>query len=125
MTPEEEKRAAQKKRRGKGKNFSLWLNPEEEKTLLSRARKSSAPNPSAFIKSCVFDTEFEPIRTRRIKQADPALIRQLSWIGNNINQIARACNQSRGLSSEQAASIYASLALIAEELEALSQEAQQ
>jgi len=123
MTPEE-RQAAREKRRGKGKNFSLWLSPDQEITLLSRARKSGAPNPSAYIKHQVFDTKFVPSYRGPVVKADPALVRQISWIGNNINQIARACNRSQELSPEQAARIYASLSLIAEELEALSEAAQ-
>ena len=121
MTLEEEKRAAQKKRRGKGKNFSLWLSPEQETKLLARTEASAAPCPSAFIKNRIFDTEFEPIRIRRIKQADPALIRQLSWIGNNLNQIARVTNCSAALSPLEAAQVYAALSLIAEDIEALGE----
>jgi len=120
MTPKD-KKSAQKKRRGKGKNFSLWLNPEQTNELLFRTRNSGSPNPSAFIKSKIFDINFKPTYPATIVKADPELIRQLSWIGNNINQISRVCNRSRKLSSEQAASIYASLALIAEELETLSE----
>ncbi|OIP99441.1 MAG: hypothetical protein AUK35_07225 [Zetaproteobacteria bacterium CG2_30_46_52] len=124
MTPEEQQ-AARKKRRGTGENFSLWLNPDQKNELHSRVDASGAPSPSAYIKRRVFGTEFTPTCRRPIAKADPALIRHLSWIGNNVNQIARVCNHSRELSPEQAASIYASLALIAEELEALSETAKQ
>jgi len=124
MTPEE-RRAARKKRRGRGKNFSLWLSPDQERELLSRTRSSGAPSPSAFIKHRVFGNDFSPSYRGSFVKADPALVRQLSWIGNNVNQIARVCNQSRQLSPEQTVSIYASLALIAEELEKLSKMARQ
>jgi hypothetical protein len=125
MTPEEEKKAARKKRRGRGENFSLWLSPEQKISLLDRTRVSGAPSPSAFIKHRVFGSDFSPSYRGPVVKADPALVRQLSWIGNNVNQIARACNRSRQLSPEQAVSIYASLALIAEELELLSKMARQ
>jgi len=124
MTPEE-RRAARKKRRGRGKNFSLWLSPDQEKELLSRAEASGAPSPSAFIKHRVFGSDFSPSYRGPVVKADPALVRQLSWIGNNVNQIARVCNRSRQLLPEQAVSIYASLALVAEELELLSEMARQ
>jgi len=125
MTPEETKRAASRKRHGKNKNFSLSLNQDEQDLLRTRTASSGALTRSAYIKHKSFDTEFTPSYRGHVVKADPALVRQLSWIGNNVNQIARACNRSQELSSEQAASIYASLSLIAEELEALSEAARQ
>lgn len=116
----EEKRAARKKRRGAGKKFCIWLSPAQKRELLTRTAASGAPNPSAYIKHLIFDTAFMPISRRPVAKADPALVRHLSWIGNNVNQIARVCNISRNLSPQEAASIYALLALVAEELEALS-----
>jgi len=125
MTPEEIKREAHKKRHGKNINFTLSLNQKEQEKLRARTAAAGAPTRSAYIKYRVFDIDYTPSYRGPVVKADPALIRQLSWIGNNINQIARACNQSRGLSPEQAASIYASLALIAEEIETLSEVARQ
>lgn len=34
----------------------------------------------------------DPVKKRRIKRVDPALIRELAKIGNNLNQIARWAN---------------------------------
>jgi len=121
MTPEEVKRAARKKRHGKNKNFTLSLNQKEQEELCTRTAASGALTRSTYIKHRIFGTDFSPSYRSPVVKADPALIRQLSWIGNNVNQIARVCNRSRQLSPEQAASIYAYLALIAEELENLSE----
>jgi len=57
-----------------------------------------------------------------VKQADPELVRQLAWLGNNLNQIARVVNQSKQLSKANAAGIFSALALIAEELEIMNQQ---
>ena len=34
----------------------------------------------------------EPVKKRRVKRVDPALIRELAKIGNNLNQISRWAN---------------------------------
>jgi len=34
-----------------------------------------------------------PIKNRKFTKTDPELLRQIGWIGNNLNQIARAANQ--------------------------------
>ncbi|SHK90299.1 mobilisation protein (MobC) [Marinobacter antarcticus] len=34
----------------------------------------------------------EPVKKRRVKRVDPALIRELSKIGNNLNQVSRWAN---------------------------------
>ena len=123
MTSEEKaKKAAGKRRRGKGKNFSLWLSPEQKNDLLDRAEAAAASSPSFFIKSRIFDEEIIPVKKVSVKQADPELVRQLAWLGNNLNQIARVVNQSKQLSKANAAGIFSALALIAEELEIMNQQ---
>jgi len=120
---EEDRKAARKKRRGKGKNFSLWLSPKHKAELLARTEAVAADSPSAYIKSRIFDEVIIPARKSSVKQADPKLIQQLAWLGNNLNQIARVTNQSKQLSKANATGIFSALALIAEELEILNQQA--
>jgi len=116
MTPEE-KKYAQDKRRGKGKNLSLWLSPNQQAELATRTQLAGAGNACAFIKSRIFDEEIIFIQPSIVRRADPELIRQLSWIGNNVNQISRAINQSKQIGSIETVGIFAALSLIAEELE--------
>ena len=58
---------------------------------------------------------------RHTKVADPELIRQLAWIGNNINQISRVLNRSAFLEPAGLAGLFAMLAVIAEEMEAIKE----
>lgn len=67
-----------------------------------------------------------PIRRpviRRTTEADPALIRQLAAIGNNVNQLARAVNQF-GLEPEDASRLLAYLSAVRGELSALREQAE-
>lgn len=60
---------------------------------------------------------------RRTVEADPALIRQLAGIGNNLNQLARAVNQF-GLELEDASRLLAYLSAVRRELGALREQAE-
>lgn len=60
---------------------------------------------------------------RRTTEADPALIRQLAAIGNNLNQLARAVNQF-GLEPEDASRLLAYLSAVRGELSALREQAE-
>jgi len=105
----------------KSKTVGIHLNDAEYAEIKVRAEAAAARSLGAYIKATVFDNPVpEQKIIRHTKVADPELIRQLSWIGNNVNQIARIVNQSSQISEAEAASIFAVLAVIAEELEALN-----
>jgi len=44
-------------------------------------------------------------RKRRLPEVAPELLRQVSGVGNNLNQIARRLNQLEGLNSQQCVSL--------------------
>jgi len=108
----------------KSKTVGIHLNDDEYATIKARADIAAARSLGAYIKAVVFDTDIPEQRTvRHTKVADPKLIRQLAWIGNNVNQISRVINRSKSISQTESASIFAVLAIIAEELEALNEDA--
>jgi len=108
----------------KNKITGIHLNDEEYAKIKTRADNAAARSLGGYIKAVIFDS---PIPEKKVichtKVADPALIRQLAWIGNNVNQIARALNQSKSISKTETASLFAVLSIIAEELEALNEDA--
>jgi len=105
----------------KSKTVGIHLNDEEYAEIKERADTAAARSLGAYIKAIVFHAPVPEKKTiRHTKVADPELIRQLAWIGNNVNQIARVINQSKAISQTEAASLFAVLAIIAEELEALN-----
>lgn len=55
---------------------------------------------------------------RRSRKADPATLRELARIGNNLNQIARSLNASKGKALEKI-EVLRSLAELRESLEAI------
>jgi len=69
----------------------------------------------------------QPPKSDRIQrvviEADPDLIRQLSRIGNNMNQLARAVNTA-GLEPEDLATVLSFLSGVAADLTALREQAQ-
>ncbi len=108
----------------KCKTVGIHLNDDEYAEIKHRTEIAAARSLGAYIKAVVFDTNIPEQRTvRHTKVADPALIRQLAWIGNNVNQISRVINRSKSISQIESASIFAVLAIIAEELEALNEDA--
>ena len=106
----------------KSKTVGIHLNDDEYAAIKARADTAAARSLGAYIKAAVFDMPIpEQKVVRHTRVADPALIRHLAWIGNNVNQIARVINQSKSISQTEAASLFAVLAIIAEELETLKE----
>lgn len=76
---------------------SLRFTPEEWETV---SAKLAGRDFSAVTRALLLDTELpqpqvapkREIIRKRMTEAEAAKIRQLAWIGNNLNQIARAAN---------------------------------
>jgi hypothetical protein len=89
---------------------------ESEMTTIKSLAKSRGLSMSDFCRSKIFDTK--PGASNRVRKvvhvADPELIRQIGWIGNNLNQVARAANSGRFSVLVELAQIEQSLAIIAE-----------
>jgi hypothetical protein len=68
---------------------------ESEKDSWSRLAESSGLTLADLIRQQLGAAEMvhrEPVKKRRIKRVDPALIRELAKIGNNLNQMSRWAN---------------------------------
>jgi len=64
----------------------------DEKALLKAKADDLDIGMSTFLKKAGFDYEIE-LKPRIIyKKSDPALIRQVSWAGSNLNQVAHRLN---------------------------------
>jgi len=107
----------------KSKTVGIHLNDDEYALIKARAEAAAARSLGAYIKATVFDKAVPEQRIiRHTKVADPELIRQLSWVGNNINQISRVLNRSVFLEPAGLAGLFAMLASIAEDIEALKKD---
>jgi len=97
--------------------LGIRINDDEYKTLKKRAADMNV-SMSKLLKSIAIN---EPLRV--IQTADPRIIYQLSNIGNNINQIARAinvANKSNSLSDTSAKHIYAVLCDISDDINGMA-----
>ena len=75
------------------KQLSFRVNEEEYQKLQERVQESGK-NQQEYILSCVLDKKI--VNTDGIKE----LIPELKRIGNNLNQIAKKCNEGGVLPSE-------------------------
>ena len=75
------------------KQLSFRVNEEEYQKLQERVQESGK-NQQEYILSCVLDKKI--VNTAGIKE----LIPELKRIGNNLNQIAKRCNEGGVLPSE-------------------------
>jgi len=108
----------------KSKTVGIHLNDKEYAEIKARADAAAARSLGSYIKAAIFDKPVPEQKViRHTKVADPELIRQLAWIGNNVNQIARVVNRSRFINQTEAVSLFAILSVIAEEMEALREDA--
>lgn len=72
--------------------LKIRLSDAELKLLDSKA---GAATRAAFARSVLFGDGGVKVKTQTV--ADPALVAGLARIGNNLNQLARAANQSKNL----------------------------
>ena len=68
----------------------LWLS-ERENTRLDRLAKTAGCSRSAVMRSLIMGAEIRP----RPPAEWPELVRQVSAIGNNINQLVRVANSEK------------------------------
>lgn len=95
----------------------MWLKVRttaEERTAWQAKAEAAGLSLSALIRSAVDGSR---LRKRERVSVDPALLRQLALIGNNLNQLARWANRDRG--RVEALAVIARLIEIDRELAAL------
>lgn len=69
------------------KMLTMWVTQDEHQRLLDRCGDKQL---AAWMRQTCLDER--PARTRKLPSLDPALMRQLAGLGNNLNQIARKMN---------------------------------
>ncbi len=77
-------------------NLHIMLNDDEDRTLHEMMQETGY-TASQLIRSLILSTE---IKTRP-PSAMPKLLRELSAIGNNVNQIARVANYSERVDMDE------------------------
>ena len=74
----------------RSKSIKIRVSEQEKSALLSRAGSMTLAD---FMRETALGRELVPQRKfREPPPADPALLRELARIGNNLNQLARASN---------------------------------
>ncbi len=78
--------------------IGLWLDDREQQQLLKLCERSGL-TASALLRKCIMGEE--------VKEKPPgeyaALLRELSAIGNNVNQIAYWANANKGINQSEVA----------------------
>lgn len=82
--------------RQRGHFIGLWLDDGEYQHLTKQCAVTGL-TASAFVRKCVMGTELRP----RPPDTYAALLRELSAIGNNINQIAYWANATKSISAPE------------------------
>ena len=75
----------------------LQLTPQERGELETAAKDQGAPNLSSYARELLFRRSAAVVAATRRNPEAKALMRELSAIGNNINQIARHLNTTGDL----------------------------
>lgn len=71
----------------RNKMLTMWVTEEEHQRLQARC---DGRQLAAWMRQLCLDAR--PARVSRLPSIDPALLRQLAGMGNNLNQIARKVN---------------------------------
>ena len=82
--------------RKRNRHVSVWMNEQEYRHLKSQA-KLAGMGMDPFIRSLVLGIQLRP----RPPDTYAALLRELSAIGNNVNQIAHNTNASKTASQAE------------------------
>lgn len=85
-------------------HIMVRLNDEEYQTVKMHANEVQTA-PAVYVRQCALNRK---ITAKKSKQIYGKYLNQLSWIGNNLNQIAKAlntANHSGSFSQEQALSL--------------------
>lgn len=82
--------------RKRSRHVSVWLTDQEHAQLKEQARQAGL-GIDPFIRSLIEGIELRP----RPPDAYAALLRELSAIGNNVNQIAHTANSKKDITSSE------------------------
>jgi hypothetical protein len=84
---------------------TLQLTPTERDELEAAAAGQGAPTLSAFARELLFRRSAAVVAATRRNPEAAALIRELSAIGNNLNQLMRHANATGELGPERSAEV--------------------
>lgn len=87
--------------RTRNHRFSIWLN-DKELSYLTKQAELAGLKKEPFIRKLIMGTEIRPRPPDNVAQ----LIREINYIGNNINQIARKVNIENRVSQNQLEEIF-------------------
>lgn len=82
--------------RRRNRHISVWMN-DKEYTKLKKEAKAAGLGIDPFIRNLVAGVEIKP----KPPEEYAKLLRELSAIGNNINQIAYVANYRKGISDAE------------------------
>ena len=80
--------------------LGIQLTPSERGTLDAAAAKDGAPNLSTYARELIFRRTAAVVASTRRNPEAAALLRELSAIGNNLNQLAHRANAAGYIRSE-------------------------
>lgn len=80
----------------RSKMLTMWVTEDEHQRLLARC---DGKQLAAWMRQLCLDER--PSRRHRLPTIDPALLRQLAGMGNNLNQIARKVNGGQFTAAER------------------------
>jgi hypothetical protein len=81
--------------------LSVKLTPTEQQALAAHAASQGA-TPSTFARELIFRRSAAVVAATRRNPEAAELLRELSAIGNNLNQLAHRANETRRIASENA-----------------------
>lgn len=87
--------------RTRNHRFSIWLN-DKELSYLTKQAELAGLKKEPFIRKLIMNTEVRPRPPDNIAE----LIREINYIGNNINQIARKVNTENKVLQNQLEEIF-------------------
>jgi len=94
------------------KLVAISLNPKEFAELDSKAAAIGAKSVGIYAKAASLNNPVTARRRSKIVTIDPSVSNQLAWIGNNLNQVARALNLARKNEQIQSVDYIAALGFI-------------
>lgn len=80
------------KKQQSGHTVGIWLNDKQHSRLSKKAAELGVTKGALIKKSAFNKVDSIHIKRTVYNRVNPELIRQLAWIGNNLNQISHRMN---------------------------------
>ncbi len=99
--------------RKRDKQLKIWVSQDEQEMIRQKMAEFGTTNMGAFVRKMVIDGYVIKLEIPELKE----IIRLLSPIGNNVNQMARKLNAGGSIYREDIAEVNAKLDAIYKQLE--------